>query len=74
MVRFNDRSVTETTGTNDNPFNFSGRKLGPYFLQIGFKSAFCFVIGMANIITNLGFFTAYFTILSHMFLLICNIK
>lgn len=69
--RLDHRAGTDTTGANlDTPHLAVFQRAHP--LQIGIKTPFGLVVGMANIIAHLGPFATFFTYLAHVVILLAN--
>lgn len=45
-------------GAYRNLFNFAGRKLGPDLLEVGHKTTIALVMGVTDIVSDLGLFPA----------------
>lgn len=61
----NNSARADAAGANRYGYYLAVALLMAHFLQVGLKAAFCFNVGVANVIAYLGVFAAYFTFSGH---------
>lgn len=69
-----DGTATDATSASLDGYNLTGVELVPDFLQVGHEAAFCFDVGMADIIAGLGTLSTYIANLRHCDLLAYSLK
>lgn len=63
--RLDDFATTNATGADLDGHNLTGFKLVTNLLQVGHEAAFCFDVGVADVIAALGTLSTYIANLRH---------